>query len=76
MKLDAEQKEADEYLEAFQNVIGFGAEGWVPAERYEEAMALCKEMKEAGLAAAESEEERAQVSAHWPLNDIDEEEYM
>ena len=76
MKLDAEQREADEYLEAFQNMIGFGAEGWVPAERYEEAMALSKEMKVAGLAAAESEEERAQVLAHWPLDDIDEEEYM
>lgn len=76
MKLDAEQREADEYLESFQNMIGFGAEGWVPADRYEEAMALSREMKEAGLAAAETEEERAQVSAHWPLDDIDEEEYM
>ncbi|KAF8321507.1 hypothetical protein F5887DRAFT_1275805 [Amanita rubescens] len=76
MKLNAEQRKADEYLEAFQNMIGCGEEGWVPAERYEEAMALSKEVKEAGLAATESEEERAQVLAHWPLDDTDEEEYM
>jgi hypothetical protein len=76
MKLDAEQKEADESLEACRDVIGFGPEGWVPAEHYEEAMALSKKLKEDGLAAAESEEERAQVAAHWPLDDMDEEEYM
>ncbi|KZT05313.1 protein kinase subdomain-containing protein PKL CAK Fmp29, partial [Laetiporus sulphureus 93-53] len=76
MKLDAEQREADESLEACRDVIGFGPEGWVPAEHYEEAMARSKKLKEDGLAAAESEEERAQVAAHWPLDDMDEEEYM
>ncbi|THG98003.1 hypothetical protein EW026_g4119 [Hermanssonia centrifuga] len=76
MKLDAEQKESDEALEACMKVIGSGAEGWVPAEHYEEAMARSKKLKEDGLAAAESEEERAQVVAHWPLDDMDEEEYM
>ncbi|KIL65763.1 hypothetical protein M378DRAFT_76367 [Amanita muscaria Koide BX008] len=76
MKLDAEQKEADESLEACRDVIGFGPEGWVPAEHYEVAMALTKKLKEDGLAAAESEEERAQVAAHWPFDDMDEEEYM
>ena len=75
MELDAEQREADESLEACRNVIGFGPEGWVPAEYYEEAMARNKKLKEDGLAAAESEEERAQVAAHWPLDDMDEEEY-
>ena len=29
-----------------------------------------------GLAAAESEEERAQIAVHWPLDDMDKEEYM
>ncbi|KAG2339052.1 hypothetical protein BDR05DRAFT_992242 [Suillus weaverae] len=75
MKLDAEQKEADESLEACRDVIGFGPEGWVPAEHYEEAMGLTKKLKEDVLAAAESEEERAQIAAHWPLDDMDEEEY-
>lgn len=57
-------------------MIGFGPEGWVPIEHYEEAMARSKKLKEDGLAAVESEEERAQVEAHWPLDDTDEEEYM
>ena len=76
MELDAEQREADECLEAFQDMIGFGPEGWVPVERYEEAMELGKELKEAGLAAAESEEEWAEILGHCPLDDIDEEGYM
>ncbi|KAG2366298.1 protein kinase subdomain-containing protein PKL CAK Fmp29 [Suillus spraguei] len=76
MKLNAKQEEADESLEACRAVIGFGPEGWVPTEHYEEAMALSKKLKKDGLAAAESEEEQAQVAAHWPLDDMDEEEYM
>jgi len=67
----------DEALEVCRHVIGFGPEGWVPVEHYEEAMALSRKLKEDdGLAAAESEEERARVAAHWPLDDMDEEEYM
>ena len=75
MKLDAEQQEADESLEACRDVIGFGPEGWVPAVHYEEAMAISKKLKEGRLAAAESEEEWAQIAARWPLDDMDEEEY-
>ena len=76
MKLDAEQQQADESLGACRDVIGFGPEGWVPAVRYEEAIAISKKLKKDGLAVAESEEERAQIAAHWPLDDMDEEEYM
>ena len=64
MKLDAEQKEADESLDACRDVLGFGPEGWMPAEHYEEGMAISKKMKEDGLAEAKSEEERAQIAAH------------
>ena len=46
MKLDEVQREADETLEACQNMIGFGPEGWVPTEHYEEAMACSKQLKE------------------------------
>jgi hypothetical protein len=63
-------------MEACQDVIGFGPEGWVPAEYYEEAMVISKKLKKDGLAAVESEEERAQIAAHWPLDDMEEEEYM
>jgi len=74
MKLDAEQRKADETLEACQGVIGYGPEGWVPIELYEEAIARSKKLKEDVLAAAESEAE--EIAAHWPLDDMDEEEYM
>ena len=76
MKLDAEQTEADDILESCRNVINFGPEGWVPVEHYEQAMAISKKLKEDALAAAESEEEKAQAAAHWPFDDMDEEEYM
>lgn len=76
MKLDEVQRGTDETLEACQNIIGFGPEGWVPAGHYEEAMARSKKMKEDGLATVESEEERAQIAAHWPLDNMDEEKYM
>jgi hypothetical protein len=58
-----------------RDVIGFGLEGWVPVEHYEEVMAVSKNLKD-GLAAAESEEEWARIAPHWPLDDMDEEEYM
>ncbi len=58
MKLDAEQREADETLEACRDVIGFGPEGWVPAEHYEEAMARSKKLKEDGLAGVDRRRNR------------------
>lgn len=48
----------------------------IPVERYEEAMEISKFVKEKSLAAAESEEERAEIIEHWVFDDIDEEEYM
>ncbi|KAI6017895.1 protein kinase subdomain-containing protein PKL CAK Fmp29 [Pisolithus marmoratus] len=76
MKLDAEQRGADETLEACWNMIGFGPEDWVPAEHFEEAMTRSRQLKKDALAEAKSEEERAQIAAHWPLDDMDEKEYM
>jgi hypothetical protein len=75
-KLDKKQGEADETLEACRAVIGYGPEGWVPVEYYEEAMARSKQLKEDGWAADVSEAERAEVEAHWPFDDRDEEEYL
>ena len=57
-------------------MIGFGSERWVPAEHYKESMARSTKPKKGGLAATESEEDWAQVAAHWPLDDMDEEDYM
>jgi hypothetical protein len=75
-ELDKEQREVDEALEECRAVIGHGPEGWVPVEYYEEAMARSKQLKEDGLAAAESEADRAQVEAHWPFDDMDELDYV
>jgi hypothetical protein len=70
---------ADKTQQELEDIIGCGEcgdGGWVPAERYEESMAISKKLKEIALTTAESEEERAEVSAHWPFDDRDEEEYM
>ncbi|KAL5522495.1 hypothetical protein ACEPAG_8511 [Sanghuangporus baumii] len=77
MELDKVQRGVDETLEVLQEiVIGFGPEGWVPTEHYEEAVACSKQLKESALAAADSEKERAEIAAHWPLDDMDEKDYM
>lgn len=74
-ELDEELGELDESLEKCRAMIGYGPECWVPVWYYEEAMARSKQMKEDGLAAIESEAGRAQIEAHWPFDDMDEEEY-
>ncbi|KXN87576.1 Importin subunit beta-1 [Leucoagaricus sp. SymC.cos] len=76
MELEKVQREADETLEGIQKVIGFGPDGWVPTEHYEEAMAHSEQLKESALAAAESDKVRAEIAAHWPWDDMDEKDYM
>ncbi|KAI0350135.1 protein kinase subdomain-containing protein PKL CAK Fmp29 [Trametes cingulata] len=76
MKLDAEVREMDGYVEVVRDKIGVGPDDWVPAEHYEEAMARSRKLKEVGLAASDNEEERALFDAHWPFDDMDEEDYM
>ncbi|KAF7364025.1 hypothetical protein MSAN_01061200 [Mycena sanguinolenta] len=75
MRLDAEQRDADASLEVCKVKIGFGAEGWVPTEHYETAMAYCKKMKEEMLARLTTAEDHALIEAHWVLDDFDEEKY-
>ena len=70
------QREADKLMEALEDMIEFGPEDWVPTKYYEEAIARCKRLKEDGLAAAETAEERAEITGHWPFDDMDEEKYM
>ena len=53
-----------------------GPEGWVPTQHYEEAVALCKQMKEEALTEARSEGEHAEIMTHWPWDDMDEGKYM
>ena len=75
MELNEVQRKADKTFEIWQNILGLGPEGWVPTQDYEEAVALCKQMKEEALMEATSEEERAEM-AHWPWDDMDEGKYM
>ena len=75
MKLDQVQRKADETLELCRNMIGFGPEGWVPTKHYEKAMTRSKRLKEDALAVVMSEKERAEIAAHWPFDDMDEENY-
>ena len=76
MELDAALRDADNSIQGAQNIIGSGSEGWVPRDHYEGAMARTKKLKEDILAAAMSVEERAEIEAHWPFDDMDEEKYM
>ncbi|KAF8337850.1 protein kinase subdomain-containing protein PKL CAK Fmp29 [Amanita rubescens] len=76
MRLDAEQRRADVTPEACRIIIGCGPEVWVPARNYEQAIMRSKQLKLDTLAKAGSEEERAQIAAHWPFDDMNEEEYM
>lgn len=75
-ELDVTQRRADRTLDWCRNMVCCGPEGWVPAERYEEAMTYSKELKEGTLAMDMSEEERAEITGHWPFTDMDEKEYM
>jgi hypothetical protein len=75
MKLNEVQRGAEETLEVLRTVVGFGPEGWVSIAHYKEAMELSKQLKEATLQEAKSEKERTEIAVHWPLDDMDEEEY-
>ena len=76
MELDAALRDADKSFQLCQNIVGFGSEGWVPKDHYEEAMSRSKKLKEVILAETMSTEERAETETHWPLDDMDEEKYM
>lgn len=76
MELNEVQRKADEAFEVWQNILGLGTEGWVPTQDYEKAVALSKQMKEAALAETTPDEERAEIMAHWPWDDMDEGKYL
>jgi len=74
--LNEELSKADRGFEFLQGMCGLGEEGWVLAEDYQYSVAFLKERKEEALAGAESVEEREEIMAHWPWDDMDEKEYM
>ncbi|KAG6915972.1 hypothetical protein DXG01_009061 [Tephrocybe rancida] len=76
MELDEEQRGANETIEVCWNMISIRSEGQTSTEHYEEAITRSKQLTEGALAEACSENDRAEIAAHWPLDDMDEKEYM
>jgi hypothetical protein len=75
-ELNEAQGKADKAFEVWQDMLGLvGPEGWVPTQDYEATVALCKQIKEAVLTEVTSEEDRAEIMAHWPWDDMDEGKY-
>lgn len=75
MKLDAKRELMDADLEWCERIFGLRMGSWVRTDRYEEVLARAKHLKKDMLSAAEFEEERAQIAAHWFLDDMDESKY-
>ena len=76
LSLHAFHAEADEQLEQSRDVIGVGAEGWVPVDQYEAAKERSDKLKADALEEAESDLDRAQILEHWPFDSHDEDEYL
>ena len=47
----------------------------MPTEHYDQSMRRNNHLKGAALTAATSAEARAEIAGHWPLDDMDEENY-
>lgn len=67
LRLYSAQVEADEQFEAYRDAIGVGAEGWVPADQYDEAKQREGKLRVDALDATESDEERVKLAEHWLL---------
>ncbi|KAH8719227.1 kinase-like domain-containing protein [Phaeosphaeriaceae sp. PMI808] len=75
LRINDEQIDADEQLQACRDAIGVGPEGWVPLDQYDEIKQRGSKLKADALEAAESDEERLRLCEHWVFDDFDEEEY-
>ncbi|KAJ5461216.1 uncharacterized protein N7458_002768 [Penicillium daleae] len=70
------QSEAYEQLQACQDTIGVGYEGWVPIEQYNKAKAYERNLKADTLGAAKTEGERIRIQENWIFDDFCEEDYV
>ncbi|KAF9030001.1 protein kinase subdomain-containing protein PKL CAK Fmp29 [Hymenopellis radicata] len=75
-ELETAQKKSDELVVKCRAVIGVGPADWVPTEHYKAALAVSQQLRADALAATESAEERAEIEAHWPFDDRNEDDYM
>lgn len=76
LRLDDVEQEAVEQLKGTVELLGMGAEGWVPNEDYEAVMDAIARMKDRSLEEAETELDRAAVREYWIFDDMDEDEYL
>ncbi|KAG2022009.1 hypothetical protein GB937_004103 [Aspergillus fischeri] len=74
LRLEEEQRLADDDMEKPRNCLGVSGDGWVPTERYSEAKKMSEKFKEDAILLADSEEVVAQIQRHWPFGDHDEDE--
>ena len=75
LDLDAKQREMDELQEVCSCLISSRPDGLVPIEHYEEAIARSRELKKDGLKSVVTEEEMANIKAHWPFDNMNKEDY-
>ncbi|KAF8906175.1 protein kinase subdomain-containing protein PKL CAK Fmp29 [Mucidula mucida] len=76
-ELEAAKENSDELMAKCRAVIGVGPADWVPAQHYKAALAMSQQLRADTLAAAsESPEEVAEIEAHWPFDDMNEDDYM
>ena len=76
LQLQNAQTEADEQLQACQEAIGVGHEGWVPFALYDEARRRERNLFADALDAAESLEEKTKIKENWIFGDFCEEDYL
>lgn len=69
-----EQENIDRQMGILRDAIGIGSDGWVPHDRYDDAVAQATAVKEDALRDADDEAERGMILRHWPFEDHDEDE--
>ncbi len=72
LKLDAEQREADEVMKKIRSGLGVTIDGWVPTEGYNHAKELSEKFKAEAIELAESDFVRPQIQKRWPFDDHNE----
>jgi hypothetical protein len=75
IRLARAQSEAYDQLQASQDVVGIGHEGWVPLEKYDRLKARERKLKSGTLDAAKTDEERRKIQENWIFDDFCEEDY-
>ncbi|KAJ5098990.1 hypothetical protein N7532_005991 [Penicillium argentinense] len=75
LRLEAAQADADEQLQACEDIVGVGCEGWVPPGLFEKVKARERKFKRETFGAAETGEERGRLEENWIFDDFDEEVY-